>query len=92
MQDFSEVDNAIRRFISLLSVFQTQFYLTNTALFWLLRFLFVVFSFFGRYSAKISEIAHRFPGTYHLEFYQQPYLKKELSVQIAMPRTSLKNA
>ena len=38
----TEVDSTIRWIIMLLSVFQTQFYLTNRALGWLLKFISVL--------------------------------------------------
>ena len=64
-QDYAEINHIIRWMIALLSLFQTQFYLTNRALSWLLNFLFIVFCFFGRYSTKVAEIGRCFPRSLH---------------------------
>ena len=61
----TEVDSTIRWIIMLLSVFQTQFYLTNRALGWLLKFISVLLRFLGRFSSKIAEIGLKFPQTLH---------------------------
>ena len=65
VEESAEVHNTIRWVITLLSVFQTQFYLTNRALAWLLTFLLVIFRFLGRYSEKVARLAHQFPSTLH---------------------------
>lgn len=65
VEESTEIDNTIRWVITLLSIFQTQFYLTNRALSWLLTFLFVILRFLGRYSNEIARLAHKFPSTLH---------------------------
>ena len=62
VQDTPEVNNTIKWIIMLLSVFQTQFYLTERALGWLLNLL---FRFLGRYSSQLAELAVRFPQSLH---------------------------
>ena len=43
--------------VTLLSIFQTRFFLTNRALNWLLKLLSVLLTFLGRYSTKVAEVA-----------------------------------
>lgn len=61
VQQSVEVNTTIRWIVAL-SVFQTQFNLTNRALSWLLMFFSVIFKFLGKYSA---ELALQFPRTVH---------------------------
>ena len=68
VEESGQADITIRWVVTLLSVFQTQFYLTNRALSWLLTFLFVLFRFLGRYSEKVARLAHQFPSTLHQSF------------------------
>ena len=64
-QDAAEVNLTLWWIVTLLSIFQTQFYVTNRALTWLLNFLFVVFRYLGRYSATIASLAQKFPRSFH---------------------------
>ena len=67
-QDPTEVDITIWWIVTLLSLFQTQFYVTNRALTWLLNFLFVIFHYLGRYSAIIASLAQKFPQSFHHQY------------------------
>lgn len=49
----------------MLSIFQAKFYLTNRALSWLLKFLFVIFQFLGLYSTKLADLAKVMPHSIH---------------------------
>ena len=71
----------IRWIIILLSVFQTQFYLTNRALGWLLNIVFVLLRFLGRYSAAIAELAGRFPRSLHQYGNQLPNFLPRVSFE-----------
>ena len=65
-QDMTEeVNRPILWIVTLLSIFQMRFRLTNRALSWLLVFIFVILRFLGRYSTNISELAIHFPKTLH---------------------------
>jgi len=57
----AELNIIVRWIITLLSIFQTQFFLTDRALKWLLKFLSVLLGFLGRYSTKVAELAARLP-------------------------------
>ena len=57
----TEISLIIRWIVTFLSIFQTQFFLTNRALNWLLKFLVVLLQFRGKYSTKISELAEKLP-------------------------------
>ena len=61
----AEVNMIEKWIITLLSVFQTRFFLTNRALNWLLRFLSVLLGFLGRYSPRIAELAIKLPKGIH---------------------------
>ena len=61
----AELNIVVKWIITLLSVFQTRFFLTNRALNWLLRFLGVLLSFLGSYSPQIAELATRLPRGIH---------------------------
>lgn len=67
-RDINEPRNEELTFIAkwitlLLAVFQTRFFLTNRALNWLLKFFCILFSFLGKYSPVMSEIASLLPQT-----------------------------
>ena len=61
----AELNHIVKWIITLLSVFQTRFFLTNRALNWLLRFLGVLLGYLGRYSPKITELSTRLPRGMH---------------------------
>lgn len=61
----AELIIVVKWIITLLSVFQTIFFLTNRALNWLLRFLSILLSFLGSYSPKIAELAARLSRGIH---------------------------
>ena len=52
-----ELSIIVRWIVTLLSIFQTRFFLTNRALNWLLKLLSVLLTFLGRYSTKVAEVA-----------------------------------
>lgn len=61
----AEMNIIVKWIITLLSVFQTRFFLTNRTLNWLLRFLSVLLSFLGSCWPKIAELATRLPRRIH---------------------------
>ena len=61
----TELNIVIKWVVTFLSIFQTQFFLTNRALNCLMKFLVVLLQFLGKYSAKISELAAKLPHSLH---------------------------
>ena len=55
-----------RWIIALLTIFQSRFFLTNRALDWLLKFIVVVFKYFGNYSENLTEVASELPHSLYL--------------------------
>lgn len=47
--------------VFLLGIFQSQFYLSDNAFAWLLRFLSVLLSYMGKFSNKLADISKKFP-------------------------------
>jgi len=60
-QEQAELLMISRWIITLLSVFQTHFYLTNRAVNGLLKFLVILLQFLGKFSTKISDLAGLLP-------------------------------
>ena len=60
-QEMAEINMITRWIITLLSIFQTWFFLTNHAVNWLLKFLCVLLQFLGRYSTTVAQLASHLP-------------------------------
>ena len=60
-QEKAELCMIVKWIMTLLSVFQTRFYLTDRALKWIIKFLGVLLQFLGKYSTKIAELAPMLP-------------------------------
>ena len=58
--------------VTFLSLFQTLHFLPDRAIYWLIKFIYTVFKFCGRYSPKLSLIADALPRSLHLK---NKYLK-----------------
>ena len=60
-EEEAEQNLFVKWIVTLLSIFQTRFFLTNNTLDWFLKFLGVLLRYLGKYSTKISEIAMKLP-------------------------------
>ena len=60
-QERAELHMIVRWIMTLVSVFQTRFYLTDRSLNWLLKFIAVLLAFLGKFSQEIAEIASLIP-------------------------------
>ena len=92
----AELSIIVRWIIVLLSIFQTQFFLTNQALSWLLKFLSMLLKFLGRCSKNIAELAVRLPQSiYQQDLSLLDYIKGNIFERRAVCRacdsTDLKN-
>ena len=59
--DERELNFLLKWIVTLLSTFQTRFFLTDKAITWLLKFLFILFEFLGKYSPKVARLASKIP-------------------------------
>ena len=57
--------NTSKWIITLLTIFQTRFFLTNRAIEWLLNFIVILLQYLSKYSTHLSELAARFPRSMH---------------------------
>ena len=60
-QDRTNVQSMTRWITVLLTIFQSRFFLTNRTLDWLLKFIVVVFQYFGTYSENLAKVAGELP-------------------------------
>ena len=84
----AELSITVRWIVTLLSIFQTRFFLTNRALNWLLKFLVVLLQFLGKYSTKISELSARLPHSLH----QHNFLLSDIAEGYTFERRAVCNA
>lgn len=66
-EDEREIDAVVWWIVSFVSLFQTFHFIPDKALLWLLKFVYVLLKYCGRFSPRVDRIAEKLPKSPYLE-------------------------